>query len=90
MALMAYESQLCPSCKNYGTLVPLPKALRNMRWDEYGERRFEVAQFRCLACASADAVKRDWSERYANTKPVTGQAAPGDGLMFAATPLIEE
>lgn len=90
MALTAYEAQLCPTCKNYMTLVDLPSALREVTWDDHDGRRFEVVQFRCLACASADAVKRAWSDRYGEKKPEPGQAGPGDGLMFAARPAIDE
>lgn len=86
---MAYEGHQCPNCGNYMTLVDLPKSLRHVRWAEHGNQRIEVGQYRCLACASADAVKRAWSEKHAEDKPVAGQAAAGDGLMFMARPVIE-
>lgn len=89
MALVAYEGQQCPSCGNYQTLVELPKDLRRVAWAEHGGREFEVGQYRCLACASADAVKRAWSERHKDDKPPAGQAAAGDGLMFMARPAID-
>lgn len=89
MALAAFEGQQCPNCKNYDCLVPLPNEVRKVRWEKHDDRRFEVAQFRCLACASADAVKRAWSEKHKDDKPESGKASPGDGLMFMARPVIE-
>lgn len=88
-ALMAYEAQRCPKCSNYGTLVPVEEGLRYVRWDEHG-RRIEVAQYRCLTCASREAVQRAWAEKHEKDKPEPGKAGPGDGLMFMATPTIDE
>jgi hypothetical protein len=70
--------------------VPLPENLRRVRWDEHDGRRIEVASYRCLACASADAVKRTWAERHEKDKPAPGQAAPADGVVWATHPHIEE
>lgn len=94
MALVAYESQLCPSCKSFGTLEPVDEPAFPVRWDKYDGRRIEVKKFRCLACASSSAVQRWWAEeqskKQGDAKLPAGQVAPGDGLMFAATPLFEE
>lgn len=90
LALAAYESGKCPGCGNYGTLVPLPKAARLVTWDEYDGRKVNVQQFRCVTCASAAAVQRDFAERHKDHKPAAGHASPSDGRMFAATPAIEE
>lgn len=90
LALAAYESGKCPGCGNYDTLVPLPKDERRVTWAEHEGREFEVIQLRCLACASADIIKRDFAEKHKDYKPVTGHAAPGDGRMFASKPHKEE
>jgi hypothetical protein len=88
--LLAYESQLCPNCGNYKTLVPLSEDMRYVRWDEYGGRRIEVNHYRCLTCASAEAVRRAYTERHAKDQAVPGQAAATDGLMVMAKPVIDE
>lgn len=85
-----FDSGKCPGCGNYDTLVPLPKDERHVTWDEHDGRKFEVITYRCLACAAADVVKRDWWAAHENDKPVTGQASPADGRMFAARPAVEE
>lgn len=90
LALAAYEGQQCPNCGNYMTLVDLPANLLHVRWAEHDNRKFAVGQYRCLACASADTVKRSWSERHGDEKPQPGQAAAGDGLMFMARPIDDE
>lgn len=61
-----------------------------MTWLEHEGRVADVVSYRCIFCASADIVKRDFAEKHKDYKPVTGHAAPGDGRMVAATPLLEE
>lgn len=90
LALGSFESGKCPGCGNYETLVPLPNSERLVTWDEHDGRKVTVRQFRCVTCASAAIIQRDFAERNKDHKPVTGRAAPGDGRMFAATPAIEE
>jgi len=87
---MAYESQQCPGCRNFGTLVPLDSDLRHVTWAQHEGRKVEVRQMRCVACGAADLVKRDAAEKHKDDKPTTGHAAWGDGRMFAAVPLIED
>lgn len=88
-ALLAYEGRKCPNCGNFDTLEPVSKDPIRVRWDDFG-RRIEVAQYRCITCASTAAVRRAWIEEHENDKPVPGQAAPADGLMFMATPTTYE
>jgi hypothetical protein len=95
MALIAYEALVCPDCGNFKTLVELPDAERKTTWDEHDGRRFVVTQYRCLACASVDAVKRAWLEKHADDgkkprPPDQGDGLPIDGLKFAGRPVIEE
>jgi hypothetical protein len=90
LALLAYESQQCPTCRSFGTLVPVSGPAFPVRWDEYDGKRFEVRKVRCLSCASSAAVQRWWSEQLGDKKPISGEAAPGDGLMFTATPVSNE
>lgn len=90
LALAAYDAGKCPGCGNYETLVPLPSAERHVTWDDHDGRVVAVRQFRCVTCASAQLVQRDFAERHKDHKPVAGHAAPGDGRMFAATPVIDE
>lgn len=80
----AYEAGQCPNCHNYDCLVELESDLRHYVWDDLNGETFEVRQFRCLACAAADVVKRDWNERHKDDKPVTGHASPADGRMFVS------
>lgn len=90
MALSAWEAMRCPSCHNYDSMVELDKDARHVTWDEHGGQKFVVSQYRCLACGAADLIKRDWLAKHENTKPLAGQAAPGDGRMFITRPLNEE
>lgn len=90
LALGSFESGKCPGCGNYETLVPLPKSELLVTWDEHGGRKVTVRQFRCVTCASASIVQRDFAERYKDHKPVAGHASPSDGRMFAAIPAREE
>jgi hypothetical protein len=88
-ALMAYESQQCPTCKSFGTLELVEEPPIPVRWDEYDGQRIEVRKFRCLACASSAAVRRFWAEKRDGKKP-TVLIADDDGLMFSATPAFPE
>lgn len=90
MALQVWEARRCPTCHNYDSLVLLPDDTRHVTWDEHGGRKFEVAQYRCLACASSDLVKRDWNTAHEKDKPTTGSYSPGDGRMFVAKPAEED
>ena len=90
MALMAWESKKCPNCGNYDSLVELTRDLRDVTWAMHGGRVFQVHQYRCLACGAADIVRRDFTERHKDDKPIPGQYADGDGRMFIARPLTEE
>lgn len=90
LALGAWEAGKCPTCGNYDSLVPLKKDLRHYEWDEYDGQKFAVAQYRCLACASADVVRRDWMARHEKDQPVTGHALAVDGRVFIARPATEE
>lgn len=85
---MAYESQRCPGCKSYDSLVPLDKERRHVTWD--GGVKVEVVQYRCRVCASVDTIRRDVSEAHKDVKPVTGHASWSDGRMYAGHHLIEE
>lgn len=87
---MEWEAGQCPSCGNYDTLVPLKSDLRHVTWGQHEGRKFEVLQYRCLACGAADLVKRDWSTAHEKDKPVPGHYAEADGRMFIAHPLTEE
>lgn len=90
MALLAWEAGRCPKCRSYDSLVPLPKELRHVTWEEHNGRKVEVAQVLCVVCGAADLVQRMWSERHAKDKPIPGQAAPADGRQFVAYPADEE
>lgn len=84
------EARQCPNCRNYDSLVELPRDLRHVTWPEHNGRKFEVAQYRCLACGAADLIKRDWATKHEDEKPIAGQAATFDGRMFVTRPLTEE
>lgn len=90
MALGESERLRCPTCQNYDALVPLKSDLRYVRWAEHGNRRVEVAQYRCIYCGASELVRRDWEARHEKDKPVEGRAAPGDGRMFVARPITKE
>lgn len=90
MALMTWESKQCPNCKNYDSLVELPRDLRHVTWGQHGGKVFEVRQYRCMACGAADIIRRDFHEQHKDDKPVMGQYADGDGRIFIARPLTEE
>lgn len=90
LSLAAHDSRTCPSCGNYDALVPIDKDRRHVTWDEHDGRVAEVVAYRCIYCASADIVKRDFAEKHKDHKPLTGHVAPGDGRLFAAIPLADE
>lgn len=87
---MAWEAGRCPACGNHDCLVPLTKDRRFVAWAEHDGRKFEVQQYRCLACGAADLIKRDAGERHKEDKPLPGQAAWGDGRMFVTRPIDKE
>lgn len=85
LALAAWEARRCSSCGNYESMVPLKSDLRHVTWPD--GQVFAVEQYRCLACGSADLIKRDWQTAHEKDKPTTGQHAAGDGRMFVARPV---
>lgn len=88
--MQAWEAQKCPNCGNYDALVLLPDDTRHVTWDDHAGRKYEVQQYRCLPCASADLIKRDWNTDHDNDKPTKGAYSPGDGRMFIARPAEED
>lgn len=90
MALHLWEAGRCPNCHNYDCLVELKSSALDYVWDDLNGERFAVRQYRCLACASADVVRRDFNTRHENHKPVAGQASPADGRMFVSRRATEE
>lgn len=52
-----------------------------------GGRVVEVQQYRCLACAASDIVRRDFHEDNEGHKHKRGTASPGDGVRFVAIPI---
>lgn len=85
-----WEGSRCPTCHNWDALVPLKADLRHVTWEQHDGRKVEVGQYRCVFCGAADLIRRDWNTQHEKDKPVTGQAAPGDGRMFVARPITEE
>lgn len=85
-----WEARRCPDCLNFDSYVPLPRDRRLVTWEEHGNRVINVEQYRCLACAAADIIRRDWMKRHEKDEPQPGQAAPIDGRMFVASELTEE
>lgn len=90
MAFETYEASRCPNCHNYDCLVPLKRDTRHVTWEEHDSRKFEVVQYRCLACGAGALIERDWRAQHEKDKPVTGQASPADGRLFVTRPLTEE
>lgn len=87
LGLADYEANRCPACRNYDALVPLDEATRNVTWAEHGGRRVQVLQFRCIFCAAADTVQRDWRKDHDGDPDLKGQAKPADGRFFIPAPL---
>ena len=87
---MAWEAGRCPTCHNYDCLIELPRDERLVTWDNHDGQKFDVVQYRCLACGAADIIKRDFTEKHKDEKPQPGQFAAGDGRMFVARPHTEE
>ena len=88
LALAAWEARRCSTCGNYESLVPLKTDLRHVTWPD-GEV-FAVDQYRCLACGSAEIIKRDYQSDHEKDKPTRGQFAAGDGRMFVARPVVSD
>lgn len=87
LGLAEHESNRCPSCRSYDSLVPIPNETRDVAWAEHDGRKAQVLQFRCIACGAADLVKRDWHKKHEDDAERTGVAKPADGRFFIATPL---
>jgi len=87
MAYLLWESRRCPTCKNYDSIVEFGPALRDVTWEEHGNRVYRVHQYRCLACGASDLIQRDWMRKHEKDEPLAGQSAAADGRMFAARPL---
>ncbi len=90
LGLAAWEAMRCPSCRNYDTLVPIPTATRHVTWEEHGDRKAEVVQYRCITCGAIDVVRRDFTKKHEKKEPVPGHAAPADGRIFLAHPIDAE
>ena len=88
LALAAWEARRCSTCGNYESLVPLKTDLRHVTWPD-GEV-FAVDQYRCLACGSAEIIKRDAAKAHEKDKAITGQFAWADGRMFVARPVVSD
>lgn len=85
-----WEGGKCPQCGNYGVLIELPRDRRHVTWEDHDGRVMDVRQYRCLACAAVDLIRRDWHKKHESEKPQAGRAAAGDGRIFAAQPLDDE
>lgn len=85
-----WEAGRCPSCGNYDTLVPLPRATRHVFWAEHDNRNIEVAQMRCVTCGAMDILRRDFNAKHEKDKAIPGTAIAADGHMFSARPLPKE
>lgn len=70
----------CRQCGVEGALTAIPKATRHWTWGD--GRRFEVTQWRCLACAAEQTITRDFLRDHENHKPVKGVFSPTDGIRF--------
>ena len=77
----------CPECGQEGTFEPIPTATRHWTWLD--GRVFEVQQFRCLACAAVDTIRRDFEKDQEGKTPARGVYAPSDGLRLVVHPLNE-
>lgn len=75
----------CPECHQEDTFIPVPTATRHWTWLD--GRKFEVKQYRCLACAALDTIKRDFDMENHDRKPQKGVYAPGDGLRLVVKKL---
>lgn len=87
-ALMAWESRICPSCRNFDTLVPAGKDERTAITPD--GRVFEVQMHRCLACGVEELVRREWREVHKDDRPSDTGALASDGLLFIARPEKED
>lgn len=75
----------CRSCGVEGAMVAVPSATRHWTWGD--GRTFEVAQYRCLACAAMDTIRRDTETEFSKHKPTKGVYAPSDGLRLVVSPV---
>lgn len=78
------DSFRCKECGVEEAFVPIPQATRHWTWVD--GRKFEVQQFRCLACAAIDTIKRDLQMDSENKKPTRGVFANEDGLRLIVKP----
>jgi hypothetical protein len=88
IADLEVDRMRCGECGQEGTFEPVPNSTRHWTWLD--GRVFEVQQFRCLACAALDTIKRDFDNDQRGKDPVKGVYAPGDGLRLVVHPLNNE
>lgn len=74
----------CSECGQEGTFEQVREADRFWTWLD--GRRFLVQQFRCLACAAVDTIKRDIERENEGKKPQPGVYQPTDGLRVVVKP----
>lgn len=85
VASLIVDQFRCRNCGVEGALTEIPKATRHWKWGD--GRKFEVTQWRCLACAAEETVRRDFLRQHEKTEPVAGSFHVTDGIRFAVTEL---
>lgn len=88
LALMAWESNVCPKCGNYDSMRPAGKASQHAIGPN-GET-FEVQFHRCSACGLEELVRREFNDAHKDDHPNASGALASDGLIFIARPHEED
>lgn len=88
IASLTVDQYRCRSCGVAGALTEIPKATKHWTWGD--GRKFEVLQFRCLACAAEQTVSRDFNTLHEKHKPAPGVFAPGDGVRWVVQEITDD
>jgi hypothetical protein len=81
----------CRSCGMSGAMVPVrDEDVFKTHGKGPNARKLLVAAYRCLGCASIEAVRRDFDKKHEKKKPVTGEMSPGDGLRMTVDDYDDE